>query len=189
MRGASGARTSGMVVRPVSNEPFAIMGAIHVVRHKKGGVTMAHQPKWFEHMMRGSVIVVLGVLEDLLYAVLGLFLIVAALWTVGSFLSNLHTLPPSLWMTTALDRFLLALMMLELLHTILLFLRTHRFSHEPFLVVGIIAGIRRVLVVTAQQSTVHRMVETQYLMDLSVTVLVVVLLTLALRWGGPPRRR
>ncbi|MDA8193677.1 MAG: phosphate-starvation-inducible PsiE family protein [Thermaerobacter sp.] len=149
---------------------------------------MGNKPKWYEHVVRSTLIHLLGVLEDAMYALLGILLIGAAIWVIISFLSQVGSLSPSLFLATALDRFLLTLMMLELLHTILLFLRTHRFHHEPFLVVGVIAGIRRILVVTAMQSTVHHMAEKLYLWDLSVTAAVVFLLVVALRVSKYSRR-
>jgi uncharacterized membrane protein (DUF373 family) len=52
-----------------------------------------------------------------------------------------------------LDRFLLILMVVEILYTVQVSLREHTLVPEPFLVVGLIAGIRRILVLTAEFST------------------------------------
>jgi len=49
-----------------------------------------------------------------------------------------------------LDRVLLALMMAEILYTLIRFAREGQLQVEPFLVIGIIAGIRRILVITAE---------------------------------------
>ena len=49
-----------------------------------------------------------------------------------------------------LDRILLILMIAEILYTVQVSLREHALIPEPFLVVGLIAGIRRVLVLTAE---------------------------------------
>ncbi len=51
-----------------------------------------------------------------------------------------------------LDRILLILMIVEILYTVQVSLREHTLSPEPFLVVGLIAGIRRLLVLTAEFS-------------------------------------
>jgi uncharacterized membrane protein (DUF373 family) len=49
-----------------------------------------------------------------------------------------------------LDRVLLALIVGELLYTLRFVVRTHEIAVEPFLYVGIIAVVRRILIVTAQ---------------------------------------
>ena len=49
-----------------------------------------------------------------------------------------------------LDRSLLILMFVELLYTVQVSFRAHALKPEPFLVVGLIAAVRRILVVTAE---------------------------------------
>jgi len=49
-----------------------------------------------------------------------------------------------------LDRILLVLMIVELLYTVKVSFREHALVPEPFLIVGLIAVTRRILVVTAQ---------------------------------------
>jgi uncharacterized membrane protein (DUF373 family) len=49
-----------------------------------------------------------------------------------------------------LDRILLILMIAEILYTVQVSLREHTLVPEPFLVVALIAGVRRVLIITAE---------------------------------------
>lgn len=51
---------------------------------------------------------------------------------------------------TVLDRILLTLIIAELVYTLRFVLRTHEIAVEPFLFIGLIAVVRRVLIVTAQ---------------------------------------
>lgn len=46
-----------------------------------------------------------------------------------------------------LDRVLLVLILIEIVHTVVLSLRAHRLVAQPFIVVGLIAVIRRILVI------------------------------------------
>jgi uncharacterized membrane protein (DUF373 family) len=55
---------------------------------------------------------------------------------------------------TAVDRLLFVFMLIEILHTVRASLRSGGLRCEPFLVVGLIASIRRVLVITLQTSEV-----------------------------------
>lgn len=51
-----------------------------------------------------------------------------------------------------LDRVLLALMLAEIIYTVGRITRTRKLESEPFLIVGIIAAIRRMLIVTAESA-------------------------------------
>src|ERR1700682_2209641 len=56
-----------------------------------------------------------------------------------------------------LDQLLVVLMVVEILHTARISLRSHiLLATEPFLVVGLIASIRRVLVISMQMSTLTK---------------------------------
>ena len=49
-----------------------------------------------------------------------------------------------------LDQLLLVLMIVEILHTVRISIRSHTLTTEPFLIVGLIASIRRILVITLE---------------------------------------
>ena len=51
-----------------------------------------------------------------------------------------------------LDQLLLVLMVVEILHTVRTSIRSHTLVTEPFLIVGLIAAIRRMLVITLEAS-------------------------------------
>jgi uncharacterized membrane protein (DUF373 family) len=55
-----------------------------------------------------------------------------------------------------LDRTLLVLMLVELLYTVQVSFREHALLPEPFLIVGLIAATRRILVVTAEFSVADK---------------------------------
>ena len=52
-----------------------------------------------------------------------------------------------------LDQLLVVLMLVEILHTVRISIRSHTLVTEPFLVVGLIASIRRILVITLEAAT------------------------------------
>jgi len=55
-------------------------------------------------------------------------------------------------MVHLLDRVLLALMLAEIIYTVGRISRTQMLETEPFLIVGIIAAIRRMLILTAESA-------------------------------------
>lgn len=53
-----------------------------------------------------------------------------------------------------LDDILLVLMTMEIVYTVTLSVQSHKLQAEPFLVIGTIAAIRRILVITAESSQI-----------------------------------
>lgn len=134
--------------------------------------------RWLEHQLRRQALSGLSIAEDVVYGLLGLLLLVAAVWEGVGTVTTL--LGGNGQVATLLDHLLLVLVFLELLHTILLYLRTHRFRHEPFLVVGIIAGIRRILVITAAQPATSRVAHPGYVIELGVLSAMILAMAVAL---------
>lgn len=54
-----------------------------------------------------------------------------------------------------LDRVLLVLILVEIVHTVVLSLRAHRLAAQPFIIVGLVAVIRRILFLTSGEVTVN----------------------------------
>jgi uncharacterized membrane protein (DUF373 family) len=92
--------------------------------------------------------------EDVVYVGLGLLLAasaVALLIVTGvDFGSRLVSGEFSAHLIPLLDRILLLLLIVELLYTVQVSFREHVVTPEPFLLVGLIAAIRRVLILTAE---------------------------------------
>lgn len=98
----------------------------------------------------------IGKAEIVVYSVVALLLFVTAMAasvSAGKLLwhdFSQHLVP---FQTLAvLDELLLVLMMVEILHTVRISIRSHLLVTEPFLVVGLIASIRQILVVTLESA-------------------------------------
>src|SRR5215467_12352347 len=100
----------------------------------------------------------LGRAEDSLYFVVAFLLAglaaIVILAGVAAFLRTVHSKGVQSGVTALLNDVLLVLMLVELLHTVRISLRAHQLVPEPFLIVGLIAAIRRVLVITAEGGAV-----------------------------------
>ncbi len=94
--------------------------------------------------------------EDGIYlltaALLAVTAIVLLITTARSLIRSLRTGPVLQEALRALDSLLLVLMIVELLHTIRLFIVEHALVPEPFLIVALIAGVRRMLILTTEAS-------------------------------------
>jgi hypothetical protein len=127
--------------------------------------------------------------EDIVYLGLGILLAGSAVaLLVGgviSFGQNLMAGSLAANIVPLLDRILLILLVVELLYTVQVSFREHSLIPEPFLLVGLIAAIRRVLVLTAEFAEVrdkpeilfqHLVVELVVLTFLIVAVVVSLIL-------------
>ncbi|HUY73490.1 MAG TPA: phosphate-starvation-inducible PsiE family protein [Candidatus Dormibacteraeota bacterium] len=105
--------------------------------------------------MRAKAVYLIERLEEGIYLVVAVLLAVAALLLlVSAGQSAVQELQgaqdPFSIVLTVLDKGLVLLMVAELLHTLRITVRERGLAAEPFLIVGLIAGIRRVLILTAQ---------------------------------------
>ena len=112
-------------------------------------VPTAFRSKLRERVARGFTLV-----EDIVYVGLGLLLAGAALVLLASlfvvFGRGLVGGTLSGGVISVLDQVLLILMIVELLYTVQLSFREHVLVPEPFVLVALIAGVRRILVVTPE---------------------------------------
>ncbi|HEY4889160.1 MAG TPA: phosphate-starvation-inducible PsiE family protein [Candidatus Dormibacteraeota bacterium] len=111
--------------------------------------------------MRLKVVSAIDRLEDAMYSLVAILLAVTALllvWSaVSSSIADLQHSSDSLSIVLSLlDRGLILFMVVELLHTVRITLHGHELTAEPFLIVGLIAAIRRVLLLTAESGTQFR---------------------------------
>jgi hypothetical protein len=102
----------------------------------------------------------LGKTEVVIYSVLAVLLAVTALVTIataGEILgSGLRHWTIAAQTLRVLNELLIVLMLVEILHTVRISIRSHVLVTEPFLVVGLIASIRRILVITLEAATLTK---------------------------------
>lgn len=95
-----------------------------------------------------------------IYGILAVLLTVAAVAAIadgGALLwMGIRSWTISAQTLQVLDRLLVVLMLVEILHTVSISIRSHILVTEPFLVVGLIASIRRILVITLEASTLTK---------------------------------
>ncbi|WP_407543454.1 phosphate-starvation-inducible PsiE family protein (plasmid) [Deinococcus radiomollis] len=126
--------------------------------------------------------------EHLLYRAAAFLLVVAAVaLLVTAVLETLSTWTSGVdqAIVRLLDRVLLALMLAEITYTLSQAERTHTLTATPFLVIGIIAAVRRMLIVTAEsvgRTDLHSSVFMGGLAELGVLAVTILVFTLAMRW-------
>jgi len=104
--------------------------------------------------------------EDVAYIALGLILAVSAMGLLGTVTlalgQALLAANLSEKIVGLLDQVLLILMIVEILYTVQVSFREHILIAEPFLIVGLIAAVRRVLILTAEFSKPAEVVEAAF---------------------------
>ena len=102
----------------------------------------------------------LGKAEVVVYSVLALLLAIASLVTLatagGILWSSLSHWTDATQTLRVLNELLVVLMLVEILHTVRISIRSHVLVTEPFLVVGLIASIRRILVISLEMATLTK---------------------------------
>src|ERR1700686_4145893 len=139
------------------------------------------------------------------YLALGVLLSVTALLTLGSatllLLEGMRDWSGTRAIFLVVDRLMFVLMLIEILHTVRGSVRSGALTPEPFLIIGLIASIRNVLVITLKSSGVtsegHGSIEGEMLFRssiaelavLGVLILIFVVAIYMLRRGPRPAGR
>jgi uncharacterized membrane protein (DUF373 family) len=105
-------------------------------------------PIWVLEHAQDIVTVTVGVVLILLAAVLMISGIVEFARAMSH---SVTTASVSSAATGLLDQVLLVLILVEIVHTVVLSLRAHRLVAQPFIVVGLVAVIRRILFILSNQ--------------------------------------
>ncbi len=94
--------------------------------------------------------------EEAVYILIGALLVLAAvglLFSAGSHFVGAVRAEPLKATLELLDTLLLVLMLAEILYTVVVTLMEHVLVMRPFLIIALIAAVRRILVITAQQAS------------------------------------
>ena len=151
------------------------------------------QEKWLRHTAQGFLWV-----EHATYMALGVLLSLAVLFGLGGaawvLVSGLADWTGTRTILLIIDRLLFVLMVVEILHTVRASMRTGALTSEPFLVVGLIATIRRVLVITLESSETTKQTELSdnaqrlfhaSMMELGVLAVLILVMVVSIRLLRP----
>ena len=126
--------------------------------------------------------------EDTLYVGLGLLLIAIAftllITEIVYFAQYLSTWTLAENVVFLLDRILLIIIFVEVMYTVQVSFRQHVLRPEPFLVVGLIAVTRRILVLTAEMSKLAKETQEGFynaMIELGLLTILIIALVLCLR--------
>jgi uncharacterized membrane protein (DUF373 family) len=139
-------------------------------------------------------------IEDVVYVGLGLLLAGGALFLLANvvlhFADILVSTDSRQKIVQLLDQILLIMMIIEILSTVQVSFREHTLKPEPFLIVGLIAAIRRILILTAEFSSPSEFAEEAFrnaMYELGLLTLLILAFGISLyllqRQPGPSVKR
>jgi hypothetical protein len=130
---------------------FGMLG--HLARRNNKGMASGSSEKG--RTIRLSTELFLHI-ELVVYVALGILLSVTALLSLGSaallLLEGMRDWSGTRAIFLIVDRLMFVLMLIEILHTVRGSIRSGTLTPEPFLIIGLIASIRNVLVITLKSS-------------------------------------
>ena len=134
-----------------------------------------------------GIVLAMETVEDGIYVVIALLLVVAGAFVLWSAIVSLPEVAsqkdPLPIVVNFLDRGLILFIIAELLHTVRVTIQARTLAAEPFLIVAIIAGIRRILIITAQAAQQGRFSWAQQGVELALlTGLVLVMTAAVIAW-------
>lgn len=133
---------------------------------------------------RRIITLIFRLLEDVIFVGLGMLLAGCAIYllvvAVGNFAEHVYRMNLSGSVVVELiEQLLLILLVVEILYTVQVSFREHTLAPEPFLLIGLIAGVRRVLVITAELAEKRNQTEELFrflMIELGVLTLLIVAL-------------
>lgn len=138
------------------------------------------RPAWTSHAAK-----LLGTSESVVLLLIGVALVLVAVLLLYSSMYDLneavHHGPGEIEnkVIRILNTVLLVMMTMEIVYTVAISLESHTLKAEPFLIIGVIAGIRRVLVITATSTEVEAHPEQFHNMLLELGLLAATVVALA----------
>lgn len=132
--------------------------------------------------------------EYVAYILVGFLLVATVVFLVFDIVKSFFNFPEPgkliLWVVKILDRTLLMLMIAEILYTVRLSIKERVLYSEPFLIVGLIAAIRRILVISVETAYQPEKFE-PFMIEISILGVLVFLFAVSLvmlRKSSLPKR-
>jgi uncharacterized membrane protein (DUF373 family) len=138
-----------------------------------------------EQQAREKATTAFGFVEDSFYIAISLALGIAGVvlfgYTIYNFVHHLDDTPMSDNILELLDGMLLVFIFTELIHTVRAVIEEKVLVAEPFLIVGIVAGIRRLIVVSAEAKDLLGTPDfTHAILEMGVLAAAIIFLTLSI---------
>jgi len=121
--------------------------------------------------MKNKILGTLKLIEDIIYVIVAILLVAsAALLIYNEFISFPEFFKAENQVQTIIEiisKTLLLVMVLEILYTVRITIKEHVLFPEPFLIVGLIAAIRRILIISVETAYFQEKID-MYMLEIGV---------------------
>ena len=132
--------------------------------------------------MKQHITRVFAICEDVIYILLGVLLVAVAglvmYAAASSFVTALRGGEQMAGVIGVIDNILLGLMVAEILYTVIVSFESHSLRAEPFLIVGLIAAVRRVLLISLEATHVYKLsqdVFINYMIEMGLLTILILI--------------
>jgi uncharacterized membrane protein (DUF373 family) len=149
-------------LKPCTGRPFGLYGEFESESQNGNPGLDGMEPEKRKQLSAGAhhvqqtVVPILESADAVVYAVVGLVFLVAALGMLGyslsAFPANLHSTGFALAVVSLVNDLLLVMIIMEVLRTVISYLQEHGTSLRPFLFIAAISATRRILAIGAQMN-------------------------------------
>ena len=133
--------------------------------------------------MKKIILASLSTIEDIIYSIVALLLIASSFLLIYN---EVITFPQVFQEANQLkvlieiiSKTLLLVMILEILYTVRITMKDHVLCAEPFLIVGLIAAIRRILIISVETAYYQDKIN-MYMLEISVLAVMIVLFVISI---------
>lgn len=136
-----------------------------------------------ENNMNDRIDKFIEVAETSLYFIIALLLLTGSVFLIYEeileFFKFGQVEDPIIWIVEIIAKTLLIMMIIEILYTIRVSLREHVLNPEPFLIVALIAAIRRILIISVETAYLHEYFNL-YMIEISILGGLILIFIIAL---------
>lgn len=126
---------------------------------------------------------IIGIVENSILVIIVLFLIISSLLLIIDEIHSIITFttnqPSVKIIIEIISKTLLLLMIIEILITVRISITEHILSCQPFIIIGLIAAVRRILIISVEIAYLHDMFY-NYIIEMGVLIALVLVFVISL---------
>ncbi len=134
-------------------------------------------------LSKNTIDKVINIVENSILVIIVLFLIISAILLIidkiYSILTFSTTQPSVKIIIEIISKTLLLLMIIEILITVKISINEHILSCQPFIIIGLIAAVRRILIISVEIAYLHEMFY-YYIIEMGVLIALILIFVISL---------
>lgn len=134
-------------------------------------------------LSKNTIDKVINIVENSILVIIVLFLIISAILLIIDEVYSIFTFsttqPSVKIIIEIISKTLLLLMIIEILITVKISINEHILSCQPFIIIGLIAAVRRILIISVEIAYLHEMFY-YYIIEMGVLIALILIFVISL---------